>query len=57
MAIQINIDAPENCLRCPISINYFKTIYCKILQKCVKGKTKRPKDCPIKECRKYDRSH
>lgn len=49
MPIKINIDAPKNCLKCPISINYFKTIYCKILQDFVKGKTKRPKECPLKE--------
>ena len=46
--IKLNIEVPKNCIECLLSINYFNTIYCKVLQKYVKGKTKRPKECPIK---------
>ena len=48
MAIIIDIDLPKSCTECPISLNYLNVIYCKSQGDFVKGKTKRPKSCPIR---------
>lgn len=45
--IKIDINKPGNCLKCPMADRLYIAIYCRAKSCFVRGKSKRPKNCPI----------
>lgn len=55
--VKIDMDMPKSCCACPLSyITYngfgSKVVFCSFLGRSG-GETKRRKDCPLKECIKW----
>ena len=47
MIVKVKMCLPENCIMCPLGERYMNTNYCRVLKVFTRGKTKRPKGCPI----------